>query len=160
MSFAHSHSWTIPATAADVFRALTDPAELTKWFAEGAQVEPREGGVYRFWGRHTLGTPPQDAARQVITKLVPDALLAFDWPINDVATDVSITLVAAAEGTKLSLAHRVSGDLGLPRQKELIDDHWRIAIGNLIAHLEGGTDVSLPDYFKANPEDRITRRTR
>jgi uncharacterized protein YndB with AHSA1/START domain len=116
-------------------------------------VEPRVGGVYRFWGRHTLGTPPQDAARQVITHLKPDALLAFDWPINDVDTDVAITLEPATEGTTLSLTHRVSGDLHLPRQQDQIADHWRIAIGNLIAYLGGGT-VTLPDYFDSNRKPR------
>ena len=66
MSFRHTRVWTIKASPADVFRALMDPGELTQWFAEGAQVEPHVGGVYRFWGRHTVGTPPQDAPRQVI----------------------------------------------------------------------------------------------
>jgi uncharacterized protein YndB with AHSA1/START domain len=150
MSFAFSHSWTIAAAPAAVFRSLTDPVALTQWFAEGAQVEPRVGGVYRFWGRHTLGTPPEDAARQVIARFAQDALLAFDWPINDVDTDVTITLVPAPEGTTLSLTHRVSGDLGLPRQQELIDDHWRIAIGNLVKHLDGGAGVMLPDYFNSH----------
>ena len=149
MSFRHTRVWTIKASPADVFRALMDPGELTQWFAEGAQVEPHVGGVYRFWGRHTVGTPPQDAARQVITRLKQDALLAFDWPINDVDTDVTVMLERAPEGTTLSITHRISGDLALPRQKEQIDDHWRHAIGNLIAHVEGGV-VVMPDYFDPN----------
>jgi uncharacterized protein YndB with AHSA1/START domain len=156
MSFSHSHSWTLKATPADVFRALTEPAELTKWFAEGAQVEPRVGGVYRFWGRHTLGTPPQDAARQTITRYEPDTALGFDWPISEVDTDVLVQLEPTPKGTKLTLTHNVSGDLNLPRQRELIDDHWRLAIGNLTSYLKGGAGVVLPDYFDPHPEVRIT----
>ena len=147
MSPMYAHAWTISANPARVFRALTDPAQLTRWFAEGVQVEPRVGGVYRFWGRHTLGTPPQDAARQVITRLEQDTLLAFDWPINDVDTDVTIRLEPAPNGTTLSLAHGVARDLGMPHHEQLIDDYWRVAIANLVAYLEGGAEVRLPDYF-------------
>jgi uncharacterized protein YndB with AHSA1/START domain len=151
MSFRYTHEWSIKASPTAVFRALTETSELTKWFAEGAQVEPRAGGVYRFWGRHTLGTPPQDAARQVITHFEHDALLAFDWPINEVDTDVTLALAPVPQGTTLSLTHRLSRDLRMPRQETLIADYWRIAIGNLIAYLDG-TDVRLPDYFAQNPE--------
>ena len=150
MSQMYVHSWTISANPARVFRALTDPAELTIWFAEGVQVEPRVGGVYRFWGRHTLGTPPQDAARQVITRFEQDTLLAYDWPIDNVDTDVTIRLEPAPNSTTLSLVHDVSRDLGMPKQEQLIDDYWRVAIGNLIAYLTRGADVNLPDYFAPN----------
>lgn len=154
MSFSHTHSWTLAATPSDVFRALTDPAAMKEWVAQGAQIEPRVGGVYRFWGRHTLGTPPEDAARQTIARFEPDALLAFEWPINDVDTDVTMQLEPVPEGTKLTLTHNVSADLNVPRQRELIDDHWRIAMGNLISHLKGGEGVTLPDYFDPHPERR------
>jgi len=147
MSFAYRGEWTIAATPAEVFRTLLEPSALMQWFAQGAQVEPRAGGVYRFWGRHTPGTPPEDAARQVITRFERDALLAFDWPINEVDTDVTIRLAPAPEGTLLSLTHVVSGDLRLTRQEELIENHWRRSIANLSAFLKGGSGVSLPDYF-------------
>ena len=147
MSFSHSNTWTLAANPADVFRALTEPAALMKWFAEGAQVEPRAGGVYRFWGRHTLGTPPQDAARQTITRYEANTALGFDWPINEVDTDVLVRLEPTPNGTRLTLTHHVSGDLNLPRQRELIDDHWRLAIGNLESYLTGGAGVKLPDYL-------------
>jgi uncharacterized protein YndB with AHSA1/START domain len=155
-AFTHTHSWTLPATPDVVFRALTDPAELRKWFAEDVQIEPKAHGVYRFWGRHTLGTPAHDAARQTITRFEPNAALAFSWPINDVDTDVSFALTPADNnGTKLTITHDVSGDLAVPRQRALIDDHWRLAIANLSLHLSGGTPIK-PDYFDTNPEVRIT----
>jgi uncharacterized protein YndB with AHSA1/START domain len=155
MSFTHTHGWTLPATPDRVFRALTDPAELTTWFAEEVQIEPRANGVYRFWGRHTLGTPPREDARQTITRFEPNSVLVFSWPINEVDTDVTFTLAPDGAGTRLTLVHQVAGDLGVPRQRELIDDHWRLAIGNLSAHLGGGAPV-LPDYFDPTPEIRMT----
>lgn len=144
--FTHTHSWTLAATPDVVFRALTDPAELKQWFAEDVQIEPKVNGVYRFWGRHTLGTPAHDAARQTITRFEPNTALAFSWPINEVNTDVTIALSPAEMGTTLTLTHDVSGDLGVPHQRELIAGLWRLAIGNLTAHLAGGAP-SMPDYF-------------
>ena len=146
MSFTHTHDFIISAPADRVFRALVEPSELKQWFAEEAQIEPKVGGVYRFWGRHTLGTPAHDAARQTITHFEPPVTLGYSWPIHDVDTDVTLALAPGDAGTKLSLAHHVTGDLKVSRAKELIDDHWRRAIGNLSSHL-AGESVMLPDYF-------------
>ena len=66
-----------------------------------------------------------------------------------------LALAPGDTGTKPSLAHHVTGDLKVPRAKELIDDHWRLAIGNLSSHLAGGS-VMLPDYFDPSPEVRLT----
>jgi uncharacterized protein YndB with AHSA1/START domain len=155
MTFTHTHTWTLSSTPDKVFRALTNPAELTQWFAEHAQIEPRVGGVYRFWGRHTIGTPPHEEARQTISRLEPNSVLAFSWPINDVDTDVTITLAPDEKGTALTITHSVSGDLGMPRQRELIDDHWRLVVGNLSKYL-AGKSVAMPDYFDPAPEVRLT----
>ena len=152
MTFTHTHSWLLSAAPEAVFRALTDPHALKQWFAEDVQIEPRVNGVYRFWGRHTLGTPPHDAARQTLTRFEPNSALAFIWPINEVDTDVTISLEQVENGTRLTLTHDVSGDLAMPRQPELIERHWRIAIGNLSAYLAGGTPT-LPNYFNPTSGD-------
>jgi uncharacterized protein YndB with AHSA1/START domain len=154
-AFTHTRSWTLSATPDQAFRALTNPAELTQWFAEEVQIEPTANGVYRFWGRYTLGTPAHDAARQTITRFEPNSALAFTWPINDVDTEVTFALEKAEKGTKLTITHDVTGDLGVPRQRELIDDHWRLAIGNLATHLGGGSAM-MPDFFDPSPEVRLT----
>jgi uncharacterized protein YndB with AHSA1/START domain len=41
----------IKATPEEVFRAITEPSEIAKWFAPEARVDPRVGGEYFFsWG--------------------------------------------------------------------------------------------------------------
>ncbi|MDZ7637747.1 MAG: SRPBCC domain-containing protein [Bryobacterales bacterium] len=48
-----SHEFTVElnASADDVWRALSEAAELIKWFAPEARVEPGEGGkIYLSWG--------------------------------------------------------------------------------------------------------------
>ncbi|MGA7217179.1 MAG: SRPBCC domain-containing protein [Candidatus Sulfotelmatobacter sp.] len=45
------HEIEIAASAADVWKALTDPAELVRWFPLDAKVKPGEGGsIWLSWG--------------------------------------------------------------------------------------------------------------
>lgn len=143
MPFSHVHAAALRAAPGRVFRALTEPDALRRWFAEDVQVEPRQGGVFRFWGRHTPGTPAQEDARQVVTRFEPDRLLAILWPILEVDTDVTFALEPDGQGSRLTVTHDVSGEL--PRS--LVTDFWRAAIANLATHLSGGSP-ELPDYFK------------
>jgi hypothetical protein len=55
-AWTHDYTLVIPAPAARLFQALTTSGDLERWFAERARVEPRVGGAFRFWGRHTVGT--------------------------------------------------------------------------------------------------------
>ena len=51
MSRSHETVIDIKATPEEVFRALTDPEEIVKWFVPGARVDPRVGGEYvKVWG--------------------------------------------------------------------------------------------------------------
>jgi len=51
MSRSHETVIDIKATPEEVFRALTDPGQIAKWFAPEARVDPRVGGEYYFsWG--------------------------------------------------------------------------------------------------------------
>ena len=77
MTWTHEHTFTFTASAARVFAALTDPSELTQWFAEHADVQARPGGRYRFWGRRTLGCPSEGDATQAITRFEPAHALGF-----------------------------------------------------------------------------------
>lgn len=145
----------VPAAPEQVFAALTDPAELSRWFAESVDVSLGVGGRFRFWGKHTLGCPTADEATQSIQRIEPGRLLEFSWAIDGVPTEVLITVAPEGEGSQLTVRHTVSGDLGgRPRQRELIDDHWRLAFGNLAAHLAGGGGIVLPD--QTDPEPRVT----
>jgi len=47
----------VKATPEEVFRAITDPEQIVKWFAPEARVDPRIGGEYFFsWGPGMGGT--------------------------------------------------------------------------------------------------------
>ncbi len=51
MSRSHETIIDLHATPEEVFRAVTDPEQIAKWFAPEARVDPRVGGEYYFsWG--------------------------------------------------------------------------------------------------------------
>ena len=156
MTWTHEHSWKLAATPEQVFAALIDPVQLRQWFAEEVDVKAAPDGHYRFWGKHTLGAPTKRDVLQPISRLEPGRALAFSWPLYGVPTSVEMTLAADGDGTRLTLHHHVGGDLPTSRQKELISDHWKLAFGNLAAHLAGGSGVVLPDYTDPSPEVRLT----
>jgi len=156
MTWTHAHDWKLPASPERIFRALTDPAELTQRFAECVAVGSEPGGPYRFWGKHTLGAPCEAESRQTITRFEPGRALGFSWRLFGINTEVNLTLAAEDDATHLTLAHAVDGDLPVPRQRELIDDHWRLAVGNLTSHLAGGSGVLLSDYTDPLPQVRLT----
>jgi uncharacterized protein YndB with AHSA1/START domain len=51
MSRSHETIIDIKATPEEVFRAITEPDKIVKWFAPESRVDPRVGGEYVFsWG--------------------------------------------------------------------------------------------------------------
>ncbi len=66
MTRSHEHEIEIEATADQVWQALTDADQLTGWYVERAEVEPRAGGKYFIswgegmdgWGKIDVWEPP------------------------------------------------------------------------------------------------------
>ena len=158
--WTHEYSFPIPADPGRIFTALTTQAELEHWFAEHARVEPKPGGAFRFWGRYTVGTPKQADATGTVTDIEPDARLAFDWLLFGVPTHVTITLdpedTEQGPATKVAVRHVLDGAIDQPRPKELVDDWWRFALGNLMAHTSGHGQVMRPDFGDPSPEIRLS----
>jgi uncharacterized protein YndB with AHSA1/START domain len=158
-AWVHAHRCAVPAEPGRVFAALTEPSELRQWFAEHVDVEARDGGKFRFWGRHTYGVPDAVAATQAITRLEPGRALAFRWTVDGLPTEVTIELepdAAKPSQTQLNLRHAFPGRLPVDYALELVDDLWRLTLGNLDAHLRGGQGIVLPDFTDPSPEIRIS----
>lgn len=158
--WTHEHAFSIPKPAGRIFEALTMESELKDWFAEHAHVEPRPGGAYRFWGRYTVGTPTEDDADGTITAFEPGARLAFDWTVCGVPSAVTLTLTPeeseSGSQTRVAIRHELRGALDRPRPKELIEDWWRLTLGNLMAHTTGRAEVLRPDFTDPEPEIRLS----
>ncbi len=67
----YRHTFLIAAKPERIFKALTDPRELEKWFAEQVRIETKQGGRYAFWGKHTLWGLAESSASQQITVFEP-----------------------------------------------------------------------------------------
>ncbi|MGE0743102.1 MAG: SRPBCC family protein, partial [Hyphomonadaceae bacterium] len=150
----HAFTWKVAARPARAFAALTDPAELTQWFAEHAEIEPHVGGAYSFWGKHSYDTPTRAAATQRITRFAPSQALAFSWRLHDRDSVVSFAIEADPENGEACVIkgeHTFAEAPAINRAKELIDDLWRFNWGNFSAHLGGGQGKLLVDYTDAAP---------
>jgi uncharacterized protein YndB with AHSA1/START domain len=157
-SFTHAASFELDADPARIFRALTLPEELERWFAEHAEVAPHVGGDYRFYGKATLGNPGAAEATQKISAYEPGSKLAYRWTVLGAASEVTLTLhPGSAEGrTRVHVAHEIAGALPFARPEHAIDDLWRIHMGNLLDHLAGKHRPVLPDFAVDKPEVRLS----
>lgn len=98
----HRATFPLPAPIDRAFRALVEPDQLSRWFAESVgPVELAPGGAFPFHGRATLGTPDARAAIQTITAIEPGRVLAFRWAIHGVDTHVTWTVHPDGEGARL-----------------------------------------------------------
>jgi uncharacterized protein YndB with AHSA1/START domain len=89
---------TLDAPVAAVWRALTDPAELPEWLAEGT-IDLHVGGevVLRF---------DDGEARGTVTELEPGTVLAYSWREgDDHESHVRFQLDVVGDGTHLTLVH-------------------------------------------------------
>ncbi len=92
-------SYTIKATPAAVWRALTDPKEIEKWSGAWVHFVPQAGAEYAFWNGDIGG---------VVMEAAPRKKLVQTWkPENWSRTDsvVTFTLSAAKGGTRVDLLH-------------------------------------------------------
>lgn len=97
----------IDADVDEVFELLTDAAELARWLAPTATVEPVPGG--RITWTHRNG----DVVSGSFVEVVPNrrVVFTFGWERSDVAvppgsTTVEIDLRPKDGGTELRLVHR------------------------------------------------------
>lgn len=139
-----------------LFTALTDPAALRAWFAEHVDVDIREGGHFRFWGKHSYAVPTATEATQRLLGVAAPTRLAFTWPMHGQDSEVELLLEPGdaeknPQGTRLRVIHRFAQAPAIGRAKELIDDLWRLSFGNLQAWLDGGDAIARPDFTDPDP---------
>ncbi len=134
----------IDAAPEVVFKALTDPKELTNWLPDAAMLEPKVGGKFKF-------SFYKDSARACekrdgdsfnegrILEFVPNKKLVYTWQWTDVAdfaeTIVTWELEQVGNKTRLTLTH--SGFTGKEPSNKSAKDHdegWSIHLNELISN--------------------------
>jgi len=133
-NFALTLERVLAAPPERVFRAWTNPAELTLWFAPNpdlpvaAELDLRVGGAYRIrMGHHE--------AFGAYVAIEPPHTLAFTWrwasePDAD-ATVVTVSLAPLGDGTLLTLRHE---RLPTEAARANHDAGWTQSLARLVEH--------------------------
>jgi len=156
----HEYSATVAAPREAVFAALTDPEQLRRWFADQLEVDPSPNGAWRFWGRHLLGAAADPHPDDRLLELEAPARVRYAWSLEGCPTEVRLDL-SGEDGdgivrTRVAVCHSLAWESSHPRPRELVDDFWRLALGNLGAHLAGGNGIMRPDFTDPSPEVRLS----
>jgi uncharacterized protein YndB with AHSA1/START domain len=127
----------IRATLQRVFRALTDPSELEKWFVSKAEVDLRPGGTLKFTWREG------EVAEGVFLLIVPPHRLSFRWQMGENLgeTIVTIELTPQGEDTQVRLVETgwgVGDDWD--RLYNAVDAGWSFFFERLVVWLEEGRE--------------------
>jgi uncharacterized protein YndB with AHSA1/START domain len=126
-----------------VYRALTSPPELARWFLAKADLPLRKGAPYRFeW-------PGGYSHTGRVVEVVPNRSLTLDWANGPAPrqfrTRVTFSLRSAGAGTFLKVHHS-----GFPRTRLGIEQYggsaagWAYYFVNLRSILTGGSDLRSP----------------
>ena len=126
-----------------VWRAITIPEELTRWFSDKATIEPVPGGAITLeWEGHPV-------SEGLVEIFEPHHTFAFRWRANDVSpsgeltpensTLVTFSLTPTAAGSRLEVTE--TGFAALPphlRSKvyQENDGGWNYELGELVDYLK------------------------
>jgi uncharacterized protein YndB with AHSA1/START domain len=113
----------LPAPPEEVWEAVTDAEQLSRWFADDVELDARPGGRGRF-------VDGDEARRARVDEVEPARRLAFRWWPEDgdgPVTRVELVLEPCPEGTRLVIVETpvVAGAVG----------RWTSSLGRLEARL-------------------------
>lgn len=133
------HSVGIHASPAEVYRALTDPTELSRWFVSEASVDLRPGGSYRWIFGEATGASGPDAtvASGQFLAVTPHESLRLSSLIQETETLLEFRLDPWRDGTVLTVTHSgFPGEESWDDTFRSIDQGWESEIQILKLHLE------------------------
>ena len=91
---------TIDANVSDVFSAWTDPALIEQWQADEAELDPFEGGEYKFTTFGDDEDPEDHTVSGEILKFVENERLVMSWVHKDEDEDVEDLIFVLEIGFK------------------------------------------------------------
>jgi uncharacterized protein YndB with AHSA1/START domain len=137
----------IKASAETVFRALTDPAELTQWFPDAAEFEPKVGAKSRFTfykdsNRRNKERETDKVSSGRVLDMVKNKKLAYTWQPEGVPdfpeTIVTWDLESLGDNrTRVTLTHR--GFTGKEPSSVSYEGHnqgWSFFVEELVKYCE------------------------
>lgn len=130
---------SIDAPRGKVFDALTDAAELERWWTTTAQSQPREGGSFRYEWLFAEAPERNHLQEGSYTAFSDGVRVAYPWKVGPMPTQVEFVLDEKDGRTVLRLVHEGWTD-DMREAREHHDQGWRFFLGNLKSVLEEGVD--------------------
>ncbi|MBI4605442.1 MAG: SRPBCC domain-containing protein [Planctomycetes bacterium] len=131
-----------------VWRALTDAAELVRWWCDRADVDLRPGGRYAFSGPHVYGGGAAHGADEgfEVLDVEPETHLELRWPLHGVETRVRYELSNHLEMTRLAVVQTAARAPGWDPGAG--PSWWWLALPALRSHVEKGRPDLRVDYAR------------
>jgi uncharacterized protein YndB with AHSA1/START domain len=107
-----------------VWRAVTEPAELVRWFPSAVELEPRAGGTVTF-----SGDPHAEGSTGTVLVYEPPSRLAFTWGPDE----LHLALEPAGDGCRLTLVNVLSDRSAAARN----GSGWFVCLAELRKVLDG-----------------------
>ena len=123
----------LPWPVARVWRALTDPAEIERWFVGPVPWTPALGETFDVMEMQVR-----------ITELEPPHRIAWEWGPEH----YSYELHAEPDGCRLHFIHDIGSEMGPPQQ---FAAGWDVYLGRLHAHLHGAFVDELDAHRQGVP---------
>ncbi len=134
----------IDAPIAVVWRTITEPDQIARWFADRVELDARPGGVGTlFFEKNNLTAP------LVVDRVEPPTFFSFRWcqpdgkqPVHGNSTLVEFRLVAEADAcTKLTVSETGLDAMAMPadEKQRFADSHrdgWEGCLDRLAALLD------------------------
>lgn len=136
------HQYFVGATPGALFRAISEPAWLTRWLCDRAELAPQTGG------RYSLGWTggPTHTGRVAVFEPGRRVSLEWSWPgVELTGTVFTLSVEPHEGGSILHVEHT-----GFPREEKWADLYggaewgWTYFAMNLKSVLETGRDLRSP----------------
>jgi uncharacterized protein YndB with AHSA1/START domain len=128
-----------------VWRVVTEPAHISRWFSDSVELDLRPGGkaVLHWDGRRTV--------HGRVERVEPPHFFSFSWVIDDAlgtaednSTLVEFSIAAEGDSTRLTVVESGWRDLAVPddEKERHVDGHrrgWELELGELEEYLQQGT---------------------
>jgi uncharacterized protein YndB with AHSA1/START domain len=137
-------SIVINASPEVVFRALTDPKELTNWFPDSAVFNGRIGGQVRFsfYKERSKDLDRDYSPEGIVKEFIPNKKVSYTWQLKDMPEFPETVVTWELEEidhhkTKIELVHSgFTGKEGGKLSSKEHDQGWTYFLGRLKEYSE------------------------
>jgi uncharacterized protein YndB with AHSA1/START domain len=134
----------INASPEVVFRALTDPKELTNWFPDSAVFNGRIGGQVRFsfYKERSKDLDRDYSPEGIVKEFIPNRKVSYTWQLKDMPEFPETVVTWELEEidhhkTKIELVHSgFTGKEGGKLSSKEHDQGWTYFLGRLKEYSE------------------------